>query len=201
MADSVVRRLRGSLAFALAGLAVLAGTALYAADWIEARERAYERARADLAEAARQFRSASDDRAVYRQYADRFRAMSQRGWIGDESRLSWIEALQSINADLKLSVLRYEIGQRTPASGVRAPASNRLNLYQTPMRLEIGALHEYDVVELLERLNERGDGLLSLSGCTFRRAGDLRLQARATNVDASCALDWYTLQFATDTED
>jgi hypothetical protein len=198
MADPTLRNLAGSLIAAVTGLAVLAGTAWMASDWLAERERAFDRARRDLAQAANQYRNASDNQAVYRQYADRFRDMSELGWIGDEGRLTWIEALQSINADLKLPTLRYEIGQRTSVEHDRAGGGSRLHLYRTPMRLDIGALHEYDVVELLERLNRAGDGLLSLSGCTMTRNGKLRFDARSANVDAACEMNWYTLRLDTD---
>lgn len=200
MADPTLRNLAGSLIAAAAGLAVLVGTAWIASGWLADRERAFNRARSELARAADQYRNASDDQAVYRQYADRFRDMSERGWIGEEGRLTWIEALQSINADLKLPVLRYEIGQRTSVEHPRAGGASSLHLYRTPMRLDIGALHEYDIVELLERLDEAGDGLLSLSSCTMTRNGKLRFDARRANVDAACELNWYTLRLETDEE-
>lgn len=200
MADPTLRNLAGSLVAAAAGLAVLAGTFWIASDWLAERERAFNRARGDLAQAANQYRNASDNQAVYREYADRFRDMSGRGWIGEEARLTWIEALQSINADLKLPTLRYEIGQRTSAAYGQTSSSSRLHLYRTPMRLNIGALHEYDVVELLERLDQAGDGLLSLSSCRMTRNARLRFDARTANVDAACELNWYTLQLDTDEE-
>lgn len=194
MAESVVRRLGGSLALAVAGLLVLGVTVEVAGSWLAERERAFDRARRDLSEAARRYRSASDDRAVYRQYATRFRDMRAHGWIGEERRLTWIEALRRVNGNLKLPTLRYEIGQRVPARLDGTPGGGRLQLFRTPMQLEIGALHEYDVVELLQRLEGQGAGLLALSGCRLERGGELRLDPRATNVRASCALDWYTLE-------
>ena len=195
MADPLVRNLAGSLTAAALGLAVLGG-ALYAADgWLERKERAFRQAQASLARAARQYRNASDDQAVYQQYADRFRDMGRRGWIGEEQRLSWIEALQAINGELKLPVLRYDIGQRAqvPLTRVSFDAS-RLHLYRTPMTLEIGALHEYDVVRLLQQLATQGAGLMDLASCSFSQSGSIRFNPRAANIQASCALDWYTLQ-------
>ena len=195
MADSLARNLAGSLVAAAVGLGVLGG-AFYGADrWLEGKERAFRQAQATLARAASQYRNASDDQAVYQQYADRFRDMGQRGWIGEEQRLSWIEALQAINAELKLPILRYEIGQRAPVPLTRASFdASRLHLYRTPMTLEIGALHEYDVVTLLQQLAARGAGLMDLSSCRFSQSGPIRFNPRSANVQASCTLDWYTLQ-------
>lgn len=197
MAESLARRLGGSLALAAGGLALLGGTVQVVTTWLAERERAFERARGELSQAARQYRSASDDQAVYREYATRFRDMRARGWIGEERRLTWIEALRAVNDDMKLPVLRYEIGQRAPTRLDGAPGSDRLQLYRTPMELEIGALHEYDIVELLQRVQREGAGLLALSECRFRREGTLRFDPRATNVRARCALDWYTLELET----
>ena len=192
MAKSVLRRFGGSAALALAALLLLGGTLHYAQQWLAEREQAFAQARRDLATAADQYRSASDDRAVYRQYATRFRDMRARGWIGPERRLTWIEALQAINTELKLPVLRYEIGRRTPASGTRTRDS--LRVYRTPMELTIVALHEYDVFRLLRRLAQQGAGLMALSQCELRRNDPIRLAPGARNVEANCALDWYTLE-------
>ncbi len=43
MADPTLRNLAGSLIAAAAGLALLAGTAWMASDWLAERERAFER--------------------------------------------------------------------------------------------------------------------------------------------------------------
>ena len=199
MAESVLRRFGGSAALALAALLLLGATLHYAQRWLAEREQAFARARSDLATAADQYRSASDDRAVYRQYATRFRAMRARGWIGPERRLTWIEALQAINTGLELPVLRYEIGRRAPVKGARAP--DTLRVYRTPMVLTMVALHEYDVLRLLRRLAEQGDGLMAVSQCELRRNDPIRFDPDARNVEADCALDWYTLEMdATDAE-
>lgn len=195
--ESVGRRLSGSLALAAGAVAVLVVTVHLADGWLAERERAFDRARRDLSQAARQYRNASDDQAVYREYATRFREMRERGWIGEERRLTWIEALRSINEDLKLPVLRYEIGRRVPARLEAMPGGDRLQLFRTPVRLEIGALHEYDVVELLRRFDADGAGLPALSHCRFERNGPVRLDPRAANVRADCALDWYALELDT----
>ena len=69
MAEALARKLVGSLVAAALGLAVLGG-ALYGGDrWLERKERAFRQAEAALARAASQYRNASDDQAVYQQYA------------------------------------------------------------------------------------------------------------------------------------
>lgn len=183
---------------ALLAAGLLAACWLLADAWVAERERSFQQARAELARAASRYRNASDDQAVYQQYAARFREIGERGWIGPEQRLSWIEALQRINRDLRLPTLKYDIAQRAVTPLARVPLdTSRLRLYRTPMRLTVGALHEGDLLALLERLGERGSGLMGVERCTLERAqapGQVRLARGATNVRATCALDWYTLE-------
>ena len=165
--------------------------------WSSASEREYRQARSQLIQAANQYRDASDDQAVYQRYANRFTELGEIGWIGDEQRLSWIEGLQEINGEMHLPTLRYDIRQQQSASlaGTRVP--DRLTLQQTPMSLQIGALHERDILDLLAALRQQGAGLMGVSECRLERAGtgpDIRVRPGQPNINANCALHWYTLQ-------
>lgn len=176
----------------IVALGLLGATWVIAGDWLQTRSDDFRRARGDLAQAANRYRNASDDQQVYEEYATRFRQMRASGWIGEAQRLGWIEALQQINADLKLPTLRYDIGEqaRVEPSG----SSAHLELSRTPMTLNLGALHEGDVIELLERLQEAGRGLMSVERCSLSRNGErVQLDADAANVQIECSLDWYTL--------
>lgn len=192
------RQLTGSALAAVVAAALLFASFHFGSAWLEDRAADYRRARAELERAARQYRNASDDQAVYQEYAARFRAMVERGWIGPEQRLSWIETLQDVNTELKLPVLRYQIERQRAVTlnGADFDASH-LRLQRTPMRLRIGALHEGDVVALLDGLAESGRGLMTTSHCSLRRTndtGEVRFDPRRSNLDVECAVDWYTLE-------
>jgi hypothetical protein len=187
-----LRPLVGPGIASLLALALLAATWVIAGDWLQTRSDDFRRARSELAQAASRYRNASDDQQVYQEYATRFRQMRASGWIGPEQRLGWIEALQRLNADLRLPTLRYDIGEQTEVEP-NEPSSH-LELHRTPMTLNLGALHEGDVIDLLQRLQAMGQGLMSVERCGFSRNGDrVRLDADAANVNIECSLDWYTL--------
>lgn len=192
------RQLAGSALAAGVAALLLFAAVQYGSAWLDDRAADYRRARAELDRAARQYRSASDDQAVYQEYASRFRAMVERGWIGPEQRLSWIESLQEVNTELKLPVLRYEIERQRPVTLNGADFdTSHLRLRRTPMRLRIGALHEGDVLALLGGLAEGGRGLMTTDHCSLRRTndtGEVRFEPRQANVDVECAVDWYTLE-------
>lgn len=192
------RQLAGSAAAAVVAAILLFAAIQYGSAWLEERAADYRRARAELRQAARQYRSASDDQAVYEQYAARFRSMVERGWIGPEQRLSWIESLQQVNAELKLPVLHYEIERQRAVTLDGADFdTSHLQLKRTPMRLRIGALHEGDVLALLNGLAARGRGLMTADHCSLERTyetGEVRFDPRTPNVSVECAVDWYTLE-------
>jgi len=197
-AEIDLRRLLGPGLAAAVALALLLALWVFGGRWVAGKAAQYHQAHAALAAAARQYRNASDDQAVYQQYAAEFRNMNRRGWIGGGSRLSWIESLQHINRELKLPTLRYDLGRRRPTAvpGAELDAS-RIQLLRTPMHLTIGALHEGDVVNLLHRLSEAGQGLMSTQRCSIRRADDagrIRFDPDVANLDVDCSLNWFTLE-------
>lgn len=188
------RGLRVPGAFAAVALLLLIGVVYVGSGWLADRERAWDRARGNLARAASQYRSASDDTAVYDQYAARFRELEDSGMVGGERRLAWIEALQAANRDLKLPTLRYKIAPRETVSA--NVGSDHLTLYRSTMTLEIGALHEGDVLALLRSLADERAGIMETESCRLRRArepGSLSVDPRVANLDASCRVHWYTL--------
>jgi len=184
-------------ACAVVAASALAATLYVSNQWLTDIERRYQRARADLSAAAREYREASDDRAVYQRYASRFRERVAAGWIGAEKRLSWIEGLQATNEDLRLPRLAYDIGQQRIAELAGASLPPRLTLYVSPMRLRLGALHEGDILSLMERLRAEGGGLMEVSYCSFDRRGEgpnVVANPQRANIDAECELHWYNLR-------
>lgn len=191
------RSLRTPAFLAAAALLLLVGVAYFGQQWLAQKQQAYDRARADLARAASQYRSASNDTAVYDQYAARFRDLERSGVIGDEQRLAWIEALQEANRDLKMPTLRYEIEPRQVVPLDRADVSTGyLQLKRSTMRLELGVLHEGDVLRLLEHLAAERSAIMETESCTLtrKRAADaLSFDPARANLEVSCRTHWYTL--------
>lgn len=185
-------------ALAAVALLLLLGTAWAALAWLDQKERDYRRARSELSRAASQYRSASDDKAVYEEYAARFRELEQNGMIGEEHRLSWIETLQTINQELKLPVLRYEISPQSDAALDGAGFdTGRFSLHRSDMTVTFGALHEGDILRLLNRLAGGAAGLMETESCSMKYSrgnGTIIHDAGSANLDVSCRLHWYTLQ-------
>lgn len=170
----------------------------YTSEMAEKAQFQYQRDSSRLKTAARNFRAAQEDQAQYQQYEDRYRSMIERGVIGEESRLKWVELLKDLNNDLKLPVLRYDIEPRKtlPINDARF-SQDKLKVHETTMMLTVGLLHEGDLFELEQGMRAGGEGLFEVRGCMIQRDRNnkrLQLDAKSANFEAVCKLSWYTVE-------
>ncbi|HEX5057183.1 MAG TPA: hypothetical protein VFX02_11890 [Gammaproteobacteria bacterium] len=142
------------------------------------------------------YSEAQRDKELYRQYIDRYIRLSEKGIVGDEQRLSWIEVLQDVNKRLQLSSLQYEISPQQKAElPFNLPRNIELNVSQ--MKLSAGLLHEGDLIELLETLKLRANGFYALDSCELATQlgshRSLRYQPGVPFITMDCTLSWYTV--------
>lgn len=170
----------------------------YTSDLAENAQDQYRRDSSRLKTAARNFRAAQEDQAQYQQYEDRYRFMIERGVIGEEDRLKWVELLKDLNYELKLPVLRYDIEPRKtlPINDSRF-RPDKVQVHETTMMLTLGLLHEGDLFELEQGMRASGEGLFEVRGCMIQRDRNnkhLQLDAKSANIEAVCKLSWYTVE-------
>lgn len=181
-----------ALSFALALLT--AALAVGASQWcLDAR-------RADLAR-AQQLRDAvfaklnqvEQEKTEIRTYRPLFIGLRAQGWIGEENRLAWTEAIGHAQERLGLPSVSYEIDARQP---LRLEAPMPMGDYQlraSKMTLHLDLLHEMDLFNFLDELKTRG--MLAMQDCTIRR-NNLTPQGGpgpAPRLNADCTLNWLTL--------
>jgi len=63
------------------------------------------------------------------------------------------------------------------------------------MQLRLDLLHEGDIFQVLEDLDNKALGIYSVSECNLlrRRVGDLE-DIKTANILAECTLDWFTIK-------
>lgn len=150
----------------------------------------------ELAAAKRRYENARRDKALYRQYVETYLDYSERGVIGAEQRLNWIEELQEINKQLKLPSLKYEISPQTLTEipGVELPGN--ISVRSSTMHLSAGLLHEEDGLFILETLRREAGGFYALQECRMDSnlpEGRLDYRPNTAYIDMDCTLDWYTI--------
>lgn len=149
-------------------------------------------------QAASLFNHVEAEKLEIRAYAPRFEALRQRGLIGEENRLAWIDAMQRSQARRKLLPLSYEIGIQ---QALKAPQPLSLGQYQlraSKMQLHMDLLHEKDLLDFLNDL--RRAGYIAVQDCAIRRsgAGNSASASEAAGtpspmLSADCSLLWLTL--------
>jgi hypothetical protein len=133
---------------------------------------------------------------IYREYARRYNALIQKGIIGAENRLSWIESLQSISNDLQLPELNYTISPQT-AFPEEALDFAFPSIYVSHSRMEwvTQIYHEGDLLSLLGGIQYRSSGMPLIESCDIDfsrpagRSGENSVFPSA-RLTTQCTLDW-----------
>jgi hypothetical protein len=125
------------------------------------------------------------------QHLDAYQAMVARGFVGEESRLAWIEAVHLANQDARLYGLTYSLSPRAAAP---ARLAGGLPLKQSRMVLKMPLLVETDLPRFLDALHARAPGLFRVSRCRLARTTDAPPQpVNRPELDAECELLWFTV--------
>lgn len=159
----------------------------------------YNSERRNFNQLTRDYRTAIQRERVYREHVDQFDLFSKNGYIGEEHRLSWIEALQDVNRELKLPVLKYDIKPRQAFElrDTEFVPNDKITVYESVMQLNLGLLHAGDLFVFLSELKKRASGLFEVRSCDLQRASsELLFSAQNPNVNALCQLAWYTIGVA-----
>jgi len=178
-------------------LLLLAGSVLSAAGIFWSHQQATE-ARTDLqlqqtalkATQARQQQGQTEARLIA-QHLDAYHALIARGFVGEENRLAWIEAVQLANQDARLYGLTYTLSPRAAAPAILAGG---LPLNQTRMVVNMPLLVETDLPRFLDALRARAPGLFRVSSCRLARITDAPPQpVNRPELDTECELRWFTV--------
>lgn len=193
--------LRGALG--LFGLSVIASAILLTGSFLfrDEMRTVYRNNDTRFKTISRRYLDVDNEERLIRNYYPRFAALYKAGIIGHERRLDWVEALQRADADTGMPQLGYEIKSReafTPAFSVN---TGPFQIYDSTMKLRLGLLHEGDLARLLDDLNHYTSGLYSVSECSFHvRGPKIEMDLKRANINAECALHWFSINFAGDRE-
>ncbi|SDA74195.1 MULTISPECIES: hypothetical protein [unclassified Janthinobacterium] len=182
---------RALLCFALTLLASLILLSLSAA-YRERAAQQFEFARHARAAAASLFNHAEAEKGEIRLYEPQFLALRQRGLIGEENRLAWIDAIRLSQEQRKLLPIGYEISAQQTLQVPTPMAMGQYQLRGSRMQLHLDLLHELDLLNLLDDLRQAG--YFAVQECTLKRNGAGGPPAGATSaLSADCSLLWLTL--------
>ncbi len=141
-----------------------------------------------------------NDLVLRRRLVDRYHARYQQfhelGFVGQESRLDWIETLRHATDDLTLPRLSYAIAPQldvvAPVQSILAGEDIAINV--SKLDLEMALVHELDLVRFIDELQQEAPGLIRIPECglVWQNEPDEPLRA-TTNIQASCAVEIFSV--------
>ncbi len=124
----------------------------------------------------------------------RYRKLEARGFIGEEPRLQWLEALRRMGEENGILAMEYRLHEQRPYSLPPTVDSGSYQVYASAMDLQVEALHEGDLLLFLDHLHGQEGGLVMVDGCTLRRQGGNDVLPGVANVRADCKLSWFSIR-------
>lgn len=151
---------------------------------------------------SKRYLAVDEEDKTIRVYYPKFIHLYNYGEIGQERRLDWIETLRKAGIDIKLPSLSYSIESQKVFIPNFSINMGRFRLFKSDMSLKMQLLHEGDLFNLLNELDQDAKGLYRVSNCklTNNIRGKLTDDPNAANVTADCLLEWFTLKLADGTE-
>lgn len=143
---------------------------------------------------ASRYAQVENEKRDIRNFQQRYVELRQRGLVGEEQRLAWLDAIRQTQEQLQLPPLSYEI---EPQQAVTLDAPIDLGDYQlfgSRMHLHMELVHELDLFNFLQSLRERG--YVAVQDCSIKRLGVVAGTPGGSTLGADCTLNWITLNTA-----
>lgn len=184
-------------ALIILALAALAGSgiAYLTAGYRAQMAAAYQQEMAAHEAIEQQLELTREDQALIERYLPRFTRLSAAGMLAGEQRLDWVDTLRAQTQAMKLPMVRYQINPQAPFQAPYLMEGGDVSVNVSELRLEMGLLHEVDMVHLLARLEQRVPGGFHVEGCVLQRQEQhFGYYRDHPNLSAVCRLSWFTLK-------
>jgi len=131
---------------------------------------------------------------LIKQYSSRYDSLYNKGFIGHEDRLSWVEIIKDVKQARNIPELSYTFKPVTGKPDYLGIRSDGLQIYSTENTIVFTLYDETDLDLLFNQLEKHARGIYTVESCNFERiADDLQLN-RLGNIRGSCTLNWLSLR-------
>lgn len=174
----------------------VAATALVAANWVHNKEALRnEELNAYYVAVHRDYDAMIDQRRVVDRYHRRYQSFRDLGFVGRESRLDWVETLRTISAGVGIPRVSYTI---EPQLGVVAPVTSlmsgeEIQIRVSQLQLEMGLVHELDLLRFFDRLQEQAPGLIKVDECALVFGGAASGESMQPHLTTNCTVQIYSV--------
>lgn len=201
LSNSDFRILRWNI-IALSIAIVASGMLLYASDHFAKNAAQNSRLAMKMINDARsRLNSALQDRDNFATYTSEYAALEDQKILGDDHRLDWIEGLDNLNQQNLVMDFTYTIAPQAIYTPEPFIDSGNFEIHYSEMKLQLELLHEGQLLNFLNAMNEQIDGFYQLESCSLNRQNsltDINQEPLApeveTNIMAECSGGWITLK-------
>ncbi|MEE8320620.1 MAG: hypothetical protein V3R68_02125 [Gammaproteobacteria bacterium] len=177
---------------------LLAGGSYYFREGKEIEYRQYKR---NFQNISQRYLAIDEEEKKIKQFYSRFVELYDNGFIGNEHRLNWLEVLRESGESIQMPAMSYKIDSQQQYVPEFSIIMGSFQLFNSSMDLELGLLHEGDLIRLFEDLDNNADGIYTVTECTFSlTAKDIQLNPDRANIAAKCTLQWLTIKLANGNE-
>lgn len=141
------------------------------------------------------------DALVYRRrlidrYHRRYKEFQEIGFVGRERRLDWIETIRTAASGLDLPSVSYSLEPQLaairPIESASPDADIQVRLSR--LQLELGLVHELDLLRFIYRLQLEAPGLMKVDRCTMvRLTGTGERNSAEANITANCSMVMFSV--------
>jgi hypothetical protein len=176
-------------------IAIMIGVVVFAKQYSTGQEQALLAQQSQLNSARQRFQSSGMEKDTIIQYLPQYQALINKGFIGEERRIEWVDELRAQHKLHKLFGIKYSISQQEAFKPAFAPNLGGFTMHRSVMKIDLDMLHEGDILQLTESLNAKNTSPFILRDCEITRLGSTgHLSSQlVANLHAQCELDWITL--------
>jgi len=181
---------------AVALLVILAGiaTVLTTQGFVDEAQADLDRAKTERAALQKKVIHATDEEREIRARMGDYQALRERGVIGQERRLDWLDAVKNVKNERGIFDMRYSIESQRPLEYPGYKQVPGVEFLESRMKLESDLLHEGDLFTMLADLRAKFAPYVIVRSCTLTPYPQARNDLYGPHVRAECLLDLVTIQ-------
>ncbi len=189
-------KLRTPLVILGVTLVVIALMLVFVQNYSNAEEKLMQAQQNLLSTARQRYQSSGLEKETISEYLPQYQVLITKGFVGEERRIEWVEALREQHKKNKLFGIKYSISQQEEYKPSFLPSLGGFALHRSIMKLDLDMLHEGDILQLTESLNAENAAPFMLRDCEITRlnAGGALGNQLVANLHAQCELDWLTMR-------
>jgi len=191
-----IKRLKFSIAAAVVLVGLGAAALVYSVSALDAAAQARQSAGAARLEAQKRLASAAEEEKEIRENLLYYARMVDKGMVGGENRLDWIDTITAIKTQRKLFDISYAIDAQKQINYPGVQQTGASGFVASQMKLDMMLLHTDDLLNFLGDLQKSSKSFVSLRRCSISRIdrGAPTGGAIAPRLRSECQIDLISLK-------